>query len=192
VAEALFETAAAKIAQEWHSRSGEAGKQRRRWLERVSYGYLSLTIDNGFSWLFDERIKGFDRGRRGPGLATNPFQRGLLSLFAHDKNRLMGSELRRRFAQRLWYAFRHYVPAPFVTGFLADVWESGGATRATNGDVEPELLEWVILERARDEAPHLRGEYSDELEELVAAVRRILPIVAQVEGRKASKAQRLR
>jgi hypothetical protein len=166
----LFEDASKIVSAEWHARL-KAGHECRRWIQNVGYGLLARTIENGFANVFDERIRRV--GRRSPSLEVNPFKRGLLALFAHDKGAMDDRE-RDYFGKRLWYAYRHYVPQPFLLGFLAEVWNDKRMRQAPRDQIEAGFEDWVILERANDERSETRGAYPAEIDAKVAQARTLL------------------
>lgn len=181
IAERLFEQASVAIAREWQAR-GSATAKRRRWLEKVCYEFISLILEHDFEELIDARIRKFQRGKRGKASSANPFHRGLLAIFAHDKNRLLSDKDRHYLGNRLWYAYRHYVPAEFVIGFLMEVWNSGGAERLRTNAIEPDFREWVIIQRASNEATGSRGKYEPNIEDWVRRTRALLEPMREIEA----------
>ncbi len=151
------------------------------WLHKTGYPYLSLTLESGHTGLFENRIRGFERDRGERGRDVNPFQRGLLALFAHDKGGLRERD-REWIGKRLWYAFRHYVPSEFVTGFLHEVWHADPWRPAIDA-LEPGLEEWICIQRAHDETPELRGRYPEELEDRVRAAALLIEIAFDTDKR---------
>jgi hypothetical protein len=179
----LFDAGSRAIAEEWRLRI-KADEKARPWLQKVAYAFISKVIDHGFQALFEQRLSSFERGTRGLEVSSNPFQRGLLAMFAHDKNRLLDEDTRQYLAPRLSYAYRNFVPAEFVNGFLKDVWGTGGGRRFKDNDIEPDLLEWVVIHLADHERPQVRGTYSPDIIQQARAVRAVLEPLREVEAAK--------
>lgn len=170
---ALFGDACRLISTELHRRY-DANAENREWLQRVAYQLIGQMISNGFAGLFEERIVNFGRKRTAASRQINPFQKGLLATFAHDKG-VMNEQKRHIFGLRLWYAYRHYVPHEFLTAFLGQVWSDGADQRAIAEYIDPDFASWVMFERAADPAPERRGLYPVSLEEQVELVRKLSP-----------------
>lgn len=177
-AEEIFEQGCRDISKEYAVRHKASREAASSWLQQVCYGYLSNMVDHGLAALFEERIDRLGRDVRGQGRHVNPFARGLLAVFAHEKGYADDGD-RHRLGGRLWYAYRHYVPAPFLLGFLHQVWDKEAPERAARNEVEPEFEEWIWIKRAEDPAPHLRGEYPTRIEKSVSTFTFLSPIVGE-------------
>lgn len=153
-------------------RRQKAKAEHRPWVQGVTYQLLGTMITNGFSGLFEKRIRNFDRKLSSDQTELNPFQIGLLATFAHHMG-AMGETERSYFGPRLWYAYRHYVPHEFLGGFLHQVWTKGAQHRASDGYIEPDFALWVAMNRAVDPSPENRGQYPAAIEKMVAQIRAV-------------------
>ena len=177
----MFEQACKAVALELNHR--DRGKmEKSEWIQEICYEFLRRIISYQHTYLFEERINGYDRDPKG-STHVNPFQRGLLAVFA-DEPGLMDDGDRAYYGKRLWYAYRHYVPPCFLKGFLHQVWERGAEHRVDKDHIVPEFEQWIWFERAEDPCPETRGNYPAKLEEQVALIRRLTSIVNQAEGAK--------
>lgn len=180
-AEKLFEQGCKAVAQELYDRHRGKG-EKSDWVHLVCYEFLSRIVSYQQTFLFEGRIRGFGRDPKG-STQVNPFQRGLLAIFAHEPG-LMDEGERVYYGKRLWYAYRHYVPACFVKGFLHQVWSKGSEGRVDSDHIVPGFEQWIWFERAADPHPELRGQYPAKLEEQVALIRKFAPIVNDAEQAK--------
>ena len=178
---ALFSEGSGLISRELHLRD-KSDPEHPKWLQGVTYQFIGLMISNGFDYLFEERIVNFGR-KQNSGKQLNPFQKGLLATFAHDKGILTESQ-RHRLGIRLWYAYRHYVPHEFLAGFVTQVWSTGADQRAAAESIEPDFVSWVMMERAVDSAPERRGQYPAVVEQKVEQIRAVIPSLTALAGRK--------
>ncbi len=167
----LFGSASSLISEEWHNRD-KAKAEHSEWLHKVCYQLLSMMISHGFSGLFDQRIANFDRKHSAASNRVNPFQKGLLAAFAHDKG-IIDDRSRHYLAIRLWYAYRHYVPHEFLSGFFHQVWTKGAQQRSAAGSIEPDFEMWIILQRAINPISECRGQYPTALETKVEQARKV-------------------
>lgn len=101
--------------------------------------------------IFEERIKDCKRNPRRKREGLNPFQHGLMALFAdarETKNvpnpKAISPRDRERIGKELWYAYRHYVPQEFLAGFLKQVRSPDLARRSVEGEIEAGFEEWII------------------------------------------------
>lgn len=183
-AESIFNLACRAISLEWKGAEGKADEARVRWLQLVAYQCLGHLLDHDLEFLIDGRLRGFDRYSRGNEEKANPFQRGLVAIFAHEKpHHSPTAQLRSRVSKRLMYAHRHYVPHEFLRGFLHQVGDGGLKEKLKSGAVEPGFEEWVVEKRLTDSRPDSRGRYPSEIEKAVSGLRKMLPIMEQSEGR---------
>jgi hypothetical protein len=141
----LFDSASKLIHREWLERRGTEGSRSMPWLTAISYELLTYTLEADVPDMFDARIQQYGRGTRGRAPAT-PLHAGLLAMFAHDKGAWKPNE-RGRLGDRLWFAHRHYVPAPFVVAFLGQHYSEVKGFRRARDEIEPEMVEWVISRR---------------------------------------------
>ena len=139
----------------------------------------------GHENLFELRLRQYSRYSRRQFHHLNPFQRGLLAIFAHDLSRdntrsnvqddkpkeLLSAKNRHIFGHQMWQAFRHYVPPEFFIGF---VWEtSGGVARPMgrhDGWIKYGYQEWVIRNRANDNS-NIRGRYPATIDKAALKLR---------------------
>lgn len=178
-AEELFEEACKEVAAELNVRD-RAKVDKRIWSQNVCYPFLSYMIVYGHTAMFEERIGRLGRDPKG-SVRVNPFQRGLLAVFAHEPG-LMDEREREYFGKRLWYAFRHYVPPCFLIGFLHEVWSSDAERKASSGCIESHFEQWIAEKRACDPHPEVRGSYPPNVEATVEQIRQIGPIFALLAG----------
>lgn len=75
------------------------------------------------------------------------------------------------------------MPHWFVIGFLGEVWREEYERGSCGNRLEPEYQEWVIVKRAMDDAPQLRGIYPEDIQEKADALRPLVAILLQTEGR---------
>lgn len=185
-AEQAFNSACQAISEEWETAAAKrTGEELIQWLQGVAYQLLGHIFDHGLDFLIDERLRGFNRYSRGNEALANCFQRGLLAVFAHEtRYRGPNAAQRSKMGRRLLHAYRHYVPHEFLRGFLSQVGDDQLKAKIESGLIEPGFEEWVVLKRLTDERPDFRGPYPSEIEELVATMRRLHPIISEVEDRK--------
>ena len=142
-------------------------------LKKNCYTVIGEILMQGHENIFELRLRQYSRYSRRRFHHLNPFQRGLLAIFAHDTGRdkarskvsdnkakeLLSAKNRHTFGHQMWQAFRHYVPPEFLNGF---VWEtSGGVARpmgSHDGWIYYDYQEWVIRNRAKDDS-NVRGRY---------------------------------
>lgn len=161
----------------------------QEWLAIVAYRALAPILDAELTGLFDQRIRQHSRHSRGANNKLNPFQYGLMALFAHDREALSGRD-RERIAKKLWYAYRHLVPDVFLLGFLKQVRSVGLAIRAEAGDIEDGFGDWIAKELAdpRSDGHAVRGAYSRNI---MAEVNRIVRSRERNEERQAAELMRI-
>lgn len=146
-------------------------------LKRNCYVAISEILLQGHKSIFELRLRQYARYSRRRFDGLNPFQRGLLAIFAHDTARdnsrskvsddkpkeLLSAKNRHIFGQQMWQAFRHYVPPEFLNGF---VWETGGSVARPfgrhDGFIMEDYEEWVIREFLNDES-NVRGRYPSNI-----------------------------
>lgn len=173
--ELLFDRAALLIQTEWKQRRSERelhrgprSKRDMRWLKVTCYSLVSEMLRLDQADVFDSRIKQHGRYPRGPRGAPNPFQTGLMALFANDPSALDARD-RERIGKLLWYAFRHYVPVEFLIGFLVQREVKGQTTRFTGWELDPEFTDWIVERRLLERDDADRGVYPKHIEDAVEA-----------------------
>lgn len=87
-------------------------------LERDAYELLGRIIIGRQEplWLHREQLL----SGRGRYVEDNPFSRGMRALFAKDQ-KAIDRRVRSRIATRLKHAHDHFIPAPFLNGFLGPI-----------------------------------------------------------------------
>lgn len=167
----LFGEAAFAISDEWDDRIKHK-TEARSWLTKVAYQLVGQTVLQGHSRVISRRIRNYDRRDYRPHDHTAIFQRGLLAIFAHNK---AGPDhrLRNWIGSRLWLAFRHYVPAQFLTGFLYENASWSDSYTSREGWVIPDFSAWVLAHRASDRERKLRGTYPAEIDNHLARMRKV-------------------
>lgn len=140
------------------------------WLRPVSYHLISQFLNSDQVEVFVRRAINFGRYSRGEHSGLNHFQLGLMAIFAHDRDVLRERD-RERFGRQMAYAYSHFVPTPFLNGFL---YEHRGWERASGDVIEisRELREWVIVRLVGDfphegESVEHRGSYPEDINSAV-------------------------
>jgi hypothetical protein len=134
------------------------------WLRPVCYQFISHCIEAGLLEHLRNRLKRYRRYTN----TENLFAFSLSSMFAEDAANFTPTH-RTRLSRELWYAYRHYVPWPFVHGFIGSTRNCESETRLHL--LEPQLTDWIITHRALDVDPtsmSAKGHYPRHIE---AAVR---------------------
>lgn len=170
----MFGKACLLIGEEWHLRD-KHGKRDHDWTKKVCYALIIAMTEQGFGELFRDRLVEFDRKPAGERV-EQLFLRGIRAIFAHDLG-IIELINPHRFADELWIAYRHYVPVEFLTGFLRTNSPKKRPSLINEGRIDPEMRAWVVIERARDDCPNLRGSYDDQLETKVVGLRGLLPLI---------------
>lgn len=174
VSEFLSERVAAKA----HSSRKTVNYAR---LKKTCYTVIGEILVQGHENLFELRLRQYSRYSRRQFQHLNPFQRGLLAIFAHDTGRdktrpkvlddkpkeMLSAKNRHTFGHQMWQAFRHYVPPEFFNGF---VWETSGGVANPIGNhdgwIYQSYQDWVIRHRAVDRNI-VRGRYPGFIERAV-------------------------
>ena len=172
-----FDKLSCTIAREFrHRRQRDRGERRKAealdWLTGVAYDVLKHVLDEDLEELIKERIKIHKRHRRGRVSPANPFQTGLMALFAHDKvldEYACRPQDRERVGKRLWHAYRHFVPQPFVLGFIRQLDGDALLERAARNEIEPGFHDWIVERLVRGDVygDSVRGAYPREIEDKV-------------------------
>jgi len=180
-----FEDICQHIVREFRLRREKSQKSRREgargWLLEVAYDLLTVMLDDDHADLIDARIEKYERYPLGIPANINAFQLGLMAIFAHanaldrSSRQAIKSDLshqdREWIAKRLWHAYRHYVPAVFVRGFLGQIDSKALNYHATNNQLEAGFESWIIKSRLVDESSHDRGIYPQSIESESSAIR---------------------
>ena len=196
-AEMYFCQASFRIVEEWHRRRGAKASDNSTiaWFEPVAYQLLGHYFDNDLSSAVYDRLRDHNRFARGNETFENPFKRGLVALFAHDKEAFKDAKTyeapldseRERIAMRLWYGFRHYVPYEFLRCFLRESGRQALNSKVRAGTIEPGFDVWIISHRALDINPDFRGAYPDRIENALAGFRPMMPAIVE-DSHRARKA----
>lgn len=173
---ALFGEVSRAISEEWHARDKEKA-EKRKWLQKVSYEVIIRMAEQGFEKIFVQRIENFG-GRAIEIRKDRIFQLGMRAIFADEKG-ILSVEKIDYYGPRLWYAFRHYVPPEFLIGLLHTLSADDLSSRLSADEVDPELESWIVLERAEDLRPEIRGHYPSRIEDLVCGVKSLLQVMGQ-------------
>lgn len=128
-----FEAACLHIVREWE-RSHVDGSQAH-WLERSAYELLGGILDRGDLEVWKAREALLDR--RGAKGSLNLFRYGLRLIFAHKPGGL-DPRARELMGRRLLYAYRHFVPPPFLKSFL-----DAAPRRPSATEIAPEFEIWT-------------------------------------------------
>ena len=120
---------------------------------------LHKVLDEELEELFERRIFHHGGYLQGQHDRLNPFQHGLIALFAHHQA-AMPRQTRERIGKELWCAYRHYVPPAFLLGFLGQVRPTGLPRRSIDEVIDPAFEQWIIEQRSREDDNHdARGPY---------------------------------
>lgn len=174
----LFDQAVRVIQGEWRLRIGPSNRDLG-WLKRACYTLIAEILALDQADVFEDRIRAHGRYARGARGRPNIFQTGLMAIFADDRLALNARD-RERFGKQLWTAYRHYVPAEFLIGFLSQRDGSKPVkSRGKGKSQDPEKLqrdfhEWIIERRSTDDRDDLfRGPYPRAIEAAVEERREV-------------------
>lgn len=146
------------FARDWSAKAKRVsvGKTARaapevvRWLMPVAYQLISQCLDLDLEYIIYRRSVargGYARGWTG---TANPFQLGLSGIFSKTPN-FLGDDQRQRTGQSLWYAYRHYVPWQFVSGFDRQVGKLD--QKRADEAIEAGFEDWIVERRILDLSP---------------------------------------
>jgi hypothetical protein len=122
------------------------------WLRRVAYDLITRLIRQGDTELIFDRIHRHRTSIKGRPGAPNIFQSGLKAFFAHRPKNLAARD-QERFGKQLMFAFIHFVPPPFLEGFLHQT----HAHRKTSDDIVPQFVDWI--DESLDQIDDDHGDY---------------------------------
>ncbi|WP_137754508.1 hypothetical protein [Sphingopyxis sp. L1A2A] len=108
------------------------------WLRRFAYALVRRLIRQGDTELLFDRIKRHRPSQRGRDGNPNIFQSGLKAIFAHRPVNLNPRD-QERFGEQLMFAFKHFVPPPFLEGFLHQT----HAHRKASEEIAPLFVDWI-------------------------------------------------
>lgn len=187
-AASLIDLAATNLAAEYvHRRRKGAAAELTKWLRPLAYRLISACLDFDLVHLLYRRSLKVGHYKRGHPQLSNPFQLGLMAIFAEDT--YFVKEDRYELGQILWYAYRHYVPLCFINGFASQIGQID--KRRSDNELEPEFTDWIIEHRLIDLRAHNpRGNYPDYIEQRVGTLRvesagvlgRIFKALSEVEA----------
>ena len=120
------------------------------WLEYEAYELISQILDEDEAAIYESRLASLNnRGR--PPQTPNAFREALRVIFADGRIQLSAKD-RGHKAERMLYAYRHWVPPEFLTGFLAEYGPRASGTPAERTAIVPKLRRWVVDRLADPEA----------------------------------------
>lgn len=132
---------------------GRRQSERLQWLRVECYNFLRPVIfQPDWHSLFAERIALYGHDilpRRG---ARNPFQLGLIAIFAHRLHLLTHQE-RELLGKQLWYACRHFIPPHLLVPFITSVGTSKIRAKADSNEIESAYTAWIIAGLQASDAP---------------------------------------
>lgn len=140
--------------------------RRAEWLEPRVYQLVDHLIREDRLELFRPRRLLLDR--RGPQARPNPFAMGLRIIFAR-RPKAQGTKPRERMGVRLAYAYRHFVPVPFLAMFLGPA----GRRPKAHLPIMPGFEEWIAYHLAWGETDYFgRESYPRAVQDLAKSIPR--------------------
>ncbi len=170
------------------------------WVKRICYRMIELHIHEERFHELEDRISRYERRRRGIKGDPNPFQTGLLAIFAHnpkiqrpskkapgeiDLVELMGTHDRERFGKQLFYAYRHFIPADRLARFIAFSYTHRKHSELPNDFIDP-LFNAHVAHHLADAEVDLedRRDYPDAIEKAAAELNKHGWLTGDVTKRK--------
>lgn len=175
------------IVSEWSTRTGLAADGRVTddglavgvWLRMTTYRAITVCLANDAGEALFERLEVSRRMKRGevpPEEADGVFRRALAALFIRG-NRVLEKDDLIRWAERMWHAYRHYIPPPLLEGFSSQCPAARRKPLGWKALIEPPFEDWVVQQRVQwrrwqDEdliaEDIFRGEYPESIERRIA------------------------
>lgn len=194
--EAGLDQACKTIAESFEDGFSPGAKQTKRfeqesandWVKRICYRMIELHIREDRLDELTDRIDRHERGRRGVKGDPNPFQTGLLAIFAHSRKiqrpskkapgetelvELIGTHDRQRFGKQLFYAYRHFIPADRLARFIAFSYTHRKHSKLPNNFIDP-LFNAHVAHHLADAEVDIedRGPYPGEIEKAAAKLQK--------------------
>lgn len=153
--EAFAETCRA-ISEGWRRRRGSG--EQSAWLEARIYALADFLWREGCEEFLRPREELLSK-RGAPGRRST--YGTLLRVIFHAEPKAPDNKVRERIVNRLEYARRHFVPPPFLTGFLL----SAGA-RPKRNYIAPQFREWIGDQLGRGRNRERKNEYPQDIRKL--------------------------
>lgn len=189
-----FDRLCANISAEYRRRTAIDAHEARCWLRRVCYE-LTIVVyvdhqesqsDDGPN-LFVDRIA---RRKKGGGRKGTPniFQTALSAIFAGEQTATLTPNERKRMGMQLWYAFRHFIPSPFLDGCITSAGRARTEVHEQSLVLNPEFHDWIVEKRVKgDPCEDIRGRYPSDIDERVQQT--LEEIDSRSERRKQSRSR---
>lgn len=141
------------------AKTPQGGPSSLQWLKPVCYQFiLGFLGDNEVFARLETRHRQFGRYPKNPDYELDVFSSGIMAIFAHVKARgdlaFLTEMQRQRLATEMWFALRHFIPAPLINGFNSQYSLHDPKRRCDKDELIPELVDWMVdqfaLEMARD------------------------------------------
>lgn len=139
-----------------------------QWLKPVCYQFVLGFLEKDVFDLLEARSERLGRYTKSPQVEPSVFSRGIMAIFAHVKAQddlaLLTVMQRKRLACEMWFALRHFIPAPLINGFNSQYPLHDPKRQSTENELIPELVDWIVdqfsLETLRDiQLSWVRGPY---------------------------------
>jgi hypothetical protein len=140
------------------------------WLRVTLYGVILVWLDHDEHTLLEDRIP--ERMAASQSIDASPaalFHRSIAAVLA-DSGHLITASERKRMAEPMWYAFRHYIPPELLLGFNHQY--PGHRVDYALGldDLEPSLTEWMKEQRLYalwrgGQLEDYRGDYPPDIDD---------------------------
>lgn len=148
------------------------GLKPLQWLKPVCYQLIVSFLDDELFEHLEARHRRLGRYSKNPKAERDIFSSGIMAIFAHVQQKKDAAFLteteRSRLARQMWFAFRHFIPAPLINGFN-EQYPFHAPNRSFSDDhLAPELADWIVerfaLEVIRDvDLTSYRGVYPDDI-----------------------------
>lgn len=168
-----FERACRVIVEEFIGRrAASAGRRRdgaRAWLLEITYELVAAILDADDRLLLIERSVRFDRYPLGVPDSGNPFQLGLMAIFAHNPKAVRPQD-REYLGKRQWHAYRHYIPPVLIQGFIGQIESKCLEQRASDNYIEDKFERWIVACQVEGHLTGERGAYPESIVRQVIAL----------------------
>lgn len=141
----------------------------RSWFRPVSYELISHCVQYSLNYLINRRSLDAKRYSTTQRQSENVFSLGMMGILSKQKGAL-DERTRYNLANEMMYSYRHYVPRPFINGFISQAGKLN--LQKTFEFVDIEFEHWIISQRLlRRDFGGLRGVYPKRIEDQLRAIR---------------------